>query len=590
MPDAGSPDAGASDAGTGNPAAGPRVVLVGPPGSGKTTVGGALAERLGAPLRDVDADIEAVAGKTISEIFTDDGEPAFRALEESCVARALAEHGGVLAVGGGAVLSARTRDLLRGHRVIFLNVGMAEGVRRTGLSTNRPLLVGVNPRATFKALLDARLPLYREVATAEIDTDGRGVEEIVEQIVDETGEAIAVTTGTTMNSPAYRTDGPSPATVEPVRIRVGAERPYEVVVGRGSLGELADAVRDGSSVAIIHQPTLTTIAERVREELTAAGMDVQRIEVPDAEDGKSLSVAAFCWDVLGKTKLDRRGVVLALGGGAVTDLVGFVAGTWMRGVRVVHVPTTLLAMVDAAVGGKAAINTDAGKNLVGVFHEPEAVLADLATLETLPPNELVAGMAEIVKAGFIADPAILELIERDPAAAIDPTGELLGELVRRAIAVKAEVVSADLRESGLREILNYGHTLGHAIERRERYRWRHGAAVSVGMVFAAELARLAGRLDDATAQRHRDVLTMLRLPTEYDPDALPELLEIMLGDKKARAGTLRFVVLDGLAKPGRLEGPDPSLLAAAYSAVSGQRQSTGQSTGQPKGQSKGVAL
>ncbi|HEX5402162.1 MAG TPA: 3-dehydroquinate synthase, partial [Pseudonocardiaceae bacterium] len=265
--------------------------------------------------------------------------------------------------------------------------------------------------------------------------------------------------------------------------------------------------------------------------------------------------------------MDRNGVVVGLGGGAVTDLAGFVAGTWMRGVRVVHVPTTLLGMVDAAVGGKAGINTEAGKNLVGVFHEPLAVFADLVTLETLPRNELVAGMGEVIKAGFIADPTILDLIEAEPEAALDPTGDVLGELVRRAVRMKADVVSADLRESSLREVLNYGHTLGHAIERREHYRWRHGAAVSVGLVFAAELARLAGRLDDETAARHRAVLASVGLPTGYDADALPELLDGMRRDKKTKAGMLRFVVLDGLAEPGRLEGPDPDLLAAAYAAV-----------------------
>jgi 3-dehydroquinate synthase len=358
--------------------------------------------------------------------------------------------------------------------------------------------------------------------------------------------------------------------VEPVRIRVAAERPYDVVVGRGLLGELVNVLCGTPSVALVHQPTLTATAEAVREELAAVGIDAHRIEIPDAEDGKALAVAGFCWEVLGKIGLDRTSAVVALGGGAVTDLAGFVAGTWMRGIRVVHVPTTLLGMVDAAVGGKAGINTEAGKNLVGVFHEPAAVLVDLATLETLPHNELVAGMAEVVKAGFIADPVILERIEAAPAAAVDPTGDVLGELVCRAVRVKADVVSADLRESDLREVLNYGHTLGHAIERRERYRWRHGAAVSVGMVFAAELSRLAGRLDDATADRHRGVLTTLGLPVSYDADALPQLLEAMRTDKKTRSGVLRFVVLDGLAKPGRLEGPDPSLLAAAYSAVAAE--------------------
>jgi 3-dehydroquinate synthase len=355
---------------------------------------------------------------------------------------------------------------------------------------------------------------------------------------------------------------------EPRRIRVATAQPYDVIIGRYLRAELLDALGEGA-VAIVHQPTLVEPAEALRTVLEYLGTQAYRIEVPDAEDGKTLAVAGFCWDVLGKVGLDRSGTVVGFGGGAVTDLAGFVAANWLRGVRVVHVPTTLLAMVDAAVGGKAGINTEAGKNLVGAFYEPAAVLVDLATLPTLPRAELVAGMAEVVKAGFIADPAILELIEGDPADALDPSGPVLEELVIRAIRVKAGVVAADLRESHLREILNYGHTLGHALERREGYRWRHGAAVSVGMVFAAELARLAGRLDDATAQRHRAVLGSLGLPTGYDADALPELLEGMRNDKKTRLGVLRFVVLDGLAKPGRLEDPDPELLAGAYAAVAG---------------------
>ncbi|WP_130343061.1 3-dehydroquinate synthase [Herbihabitans rhizosphaerae] len=356
-------------------------------------------------------------------------------------------------------------------------------------------------------------------------------------------------------------------TAEPTRIRVSTAAPYDVVIGRGLLEELVRAVGDASKVAVIHTPTLGRTAEATRDELVAAGLDAHRVEIPDAEDGKALTVAAFCWEVLGRIGLDRQGAIVALGGGAVTDLAGFVAGTWMRGVRLVNVPTTLAGMVDAAVGGKTAINTDAGKNIVGVFHEPAAVIVDLATLETLPHNEIVAGMAEVIKGGFIADPKIVELVEADPAAAVDPKGDVIAELVRRKIQVKADVVSADLRESSLREILNYGHTLGHAIERRERYKWRHGAAVSVGMVFAAELARLAGRLDDETADRHRAVLTSIGLPVTYAADALPQLIDGMRNDKKTRAGVLRFVVLDGLAKPGRLEGPDPAMLAAAYSAI-----------------------
>ncbi|BAH55170.1 3-dehydroquinate synthase [Rhodococcus opacus] len=354
---------------------------------------------------------------------------------------------------------------------------------------------------------------------------------------------------------------------EPVRVQVQTANPYPVIIGRGLLGELVDELTGTRTVAIFHQPPLAETAEAVRAALAEKGIDAHRIEIPDAEDGKDLAVAGFCWEVLGRIGLTRSDAVVSLGGGAATDLAGFVAATWMRGVRVIHVPTTLLAMVDAAVGGKTGINTEAGKNLVGSFHEPSAVLIDLATLETVPRNEIVAGMAEVVKTGFIADPVILELIEKDPEAALDPTGTVLPELIRRSVEVKAKVVAADLRESDLREILNYGHTLGHAIERRERYRWRHGAAVAVGLVFAAELGRLAGRLDDATADRHRTILELVGLPTTYDADAFGQLVEGMQTDKKNRAGVLRFVVLDGLAKPGRLEGPDPSLLVAAYSAV-----------------------
>jgi 3-dehydroquinate synthase len=359
---------------------------------------------------------------------------------------------------------------------------------------------------------------------------------------------------------------------EPVRVTVATSRPYDVVIGRDLGDEVVAAVVGSPKVAIVHPPTLVERAEATRARLLDNGIDTHLVPVPDAEAGKTLAVAGQCWDALAAMGMDRGGTVVALGGGAVTDLGGFVAASWMRGVRLVNVPTTLLGMVDAAVGGKTGINIDAGKNLVGAFHEPAAVIVDLTTLRTLPTDELVPGMAEVLKGGFIADPGILDLFEQDPQAALDPDGDVLAELVRRKIQVKADVVAADLRESSLREILNYGHTLGHAVERRERYRWRHGAAVSVGLVFAAELARAAGRLDDATADRHRTILQSIGLPTSYDPDALPELTTTMLGDKKTRAGRLRFVVLDGLAKPGRLEDPPPELLARAYDKLTARPQ------------------
>jgi len=365
--------------------------------------------------------------------------------------------------------------------------------------------------------------------------------------------------------------GTGTSTTANTRITVGGSgdaSPYDVVIGTGLLGELPEMLGPKTSrVAIIHPKALTATAEAIRADLAALYQTAITIEVPDAEEAKSLTVLGYLWSVLGQAGFTRTDAIVGVGGGATTDLAGFAAATWLRGVRVVQVPTTLLGMVDAAVGGKTGINTAEGKNLVGAFHPPAGVLCDLAALETLPGNEFVAGLAEVVKCGFIADPVILDLIEQDLDAAKVADGPHTRELIERAVQVKATVVSADLKESGQREILNYGHTLGHAIERNERYQWRHGAAISVGMIFAAELGRLAGRLDEATAQRHHDVLGGLGLPLTYDAAAWPKLLDAMRVDKKSRADMLRFIVLGGLAKPVVLEGPDPQLLAAAYAEV-----------------------
>ncbi len=362
-------------------------------------------------------------------------------------------------------------------------------------------------------------------------------------------------------------------------VTVAGERPYDVVIGRHLLGALPGLLGpDVQRVLVVHPAALATTADAVLADLREHGYEAFGAEVPDAEEAKTAQVAAFCWQVLGQAGFTRSDAVVGVGGGATTDLAGFVAATWLRGVRVVQLPTTVLAMVDAAVGGKTGINTAEGKNLVGAFHPPAGVLCDLAALESMAPHDFVAGLAEVVKAGFIADPVILDLVEshvdllKDPVAAAG--SDVLTELIERAVAVKARVVGEDLREAGLREILNYGHTFGHAIEHVERYRWRHGAAVSVGMVFAAELARLAGRLDDQVVDRHRAVLTALGLPTSYRGDRWDQLLTAMRRDKKTRGDRLRFVVLEGIARPTRLEGPDPTLLAAAYAEVAEEPRRT----------------
>lgn len=351
------------------------------------------------------------------------------------------------------------------------------------------------------------------------------------------------------------------------KIAVGGERPYDVVIGADLLPELAPLLAGAHRVAVIHSAAVAPLAAPVCTALRSAGHGVLGMAVPDGEAAKSLSVAARCWDELGRAGFTRSDAVVGVGGGAVTDLAGFVAAAWLRGVRVVHLPTTLVGMVDAAIGGKTGLNIAAGKNLVGAFHPPAGVLCDLPALRSLPHADVVAGLAEVVKCGFISDPTILDLIEQDAAAAAAHDSSVLRELVERSVRVKAGVVGRDLREAGPREVLNYGHTLAHAIERAECYRWRHGDAVAVGLVFAAELARLAGRLDPRIAARHGEILRRLGLPTTYHAGAWPQLRQAMRVDKKARGDRLRLVVLDDLARPGILDDPDPDLLAEAYAAV-----------------------
>lgn len=350
-------------------------------------------------------------------------------------------------------------------------------------------------------------------------------------------------------------------------IPVGGSDPYDVIIGRGTLGTIADHL--GSRVAkvlIVHPPTLGAKANVLRESLQGS-YEVLLAEVPDAEDAKRVEVAAFCWQIMGQTDFTRTDAVIGFGGGATTDLAGFVAATWLRGVRLIQVPTSVVGMVDAAVGGKTGINTSEGKNLVGSFYAPTAVVMDLDVLDTLPRNEILAGFAEIVKCGFIGEPEILDIIEADVDAVTDPTAPQFRRVLELSVGLKARVVSEDFKESGLREILNYGHTLGHAIEHAERYRWRHGAAISVGMVFAAELGRLAGSLSDAVVDRHRSILTSLSLPIDYPLGRWQTLLATMQRDKKARAGMIRFIVLDDVGKVTTLNGPDEALLFAAYQEV-----------------------
>jgi 3-dehydroquinate synthase len=353
------------------------------------------------------------------------------------------------------------------------------------------------------------------------------------------------------------------------RIPVGGESPYEVLVGTGILSELPKLVPDqAETVAVIHDERLEAIAAQATALLKDAGFRVVSAGVPSGEAAKTIDVAAGLWSWLGQSRVTRSDCVVGIGGGAATDVAGFAAAAWLRGVPIVQVPTTVLGMVDAAVGGKTAVDIPEGKNLVGAFHPPAAVLCDMAALETLSQADYVAGLAEVIKAGFIADAEILRLVEEDTVGASYHGGPHARELIERAIRVKARVVSADLREAGLREILNYGHTLAHAIERVEEYRCLHGNAVAIGMVFAAEVGWLAGCLDEASVARHRRILQSVGLPTAYPGGRWRELREAMSLDKKSRGATLRMVVLEGEGHPGIMKSPPESLLEDAYAAVS----------------------
>lgn len=356
-------------------------------------------------------------------------------------------------------------------------------------------------------------------------------------------------------------------------IQVAAERPYEVAIGAGALAGLPGLLQGASRVAIIHQGVVQDHARRLAQELAAQGLATSTVLVPEGEAAKTAEVLAACWDELAAAGLTRNDVVVGMGGGATTDLAGFVAATWLRGVGFVSVPTTVLAMVDAAVGGKTGINVPAGKNLVGAFHEPRGVLCDLDLLLGLPPREVSSGLAEVVKCGFIADERILELVEQDPSEATDVSTVRFAELVHRAVAVKAATVSADLREATSRgdqvgrEALNYGHTLGHAIEAYQHFSWRHGEAISIGMVFVAEVSARVLGLPGEVVQRHRRVLASVGLPVAYNAAEWPVLRATMSLDKKARGTALRLVGLREVGQVSIIDSPAEGVLLEAWRSL-----------------------
>jgi len=344
------------------------------------------------------------------------------------------------------------------------------------------------------------------------------------------------------------------------RISITADRNYEVVIDIDWQKAIEPYLTNRGQVAVIVSETMR---DRIVK-LPVADAQIHIFTVPDSEAGKSFSTYQKVLDWLGAAGFTRNDLIVAVGGGAVTDLSGFVASSWLRGIDWVAVPTTLAAMVDAAVGGKTGINSEYGKNLIGSFYSPIAVLVDLTWLDSLSDRDFAAGLAEVIKCGFIVDAKIVELLKERNLLEVRSDRGLTLELITRSITVKAKVVSGDFKESFDREILNYGHTLGHAIELHSKYTLRHGECVSIGLVFAANLANQCGILAEQETDLHREILSNLGLPTSYESRHWPELRANMAIDKKSRSGTLRFVAISEIGKTLRIEAPSESDLLAAY--------------------------
>ena len=347
-------------------------------------------------------------------------------------------------------------------------------------------------------------------------------------------------------------------------IKVSAERDYTVQLSNSWRDSLTENVQGRARVALIVSEPL---ASRIQG-LDLGSAEVFSFAIPDGEAGKSSSTLIKIWDWLGAAGFTRSDLIVGIGGGAVTDFAGFAAASWLRGLDWIAVPTTVAGAVDAAVGGKTAINSDYGKNLIGAFHSPIKVIIDLDWFSTLTDRDFAAGLAEVVKCGFIADGKILDLMRGKSVSDVRRDLALVQELVERSVKVKSEVVSQDFKESFAREALNYGHTLGHAVELDCEYSMRHGECVSIGMAFMASLQLDLGLISKDLAAEHLQILQDLDLPIKYKRESWPKLLAHMAVDKKSRGNSLRFVTISEIGKTDRLENPDPKTLYAAYEKVS----------------------
>ena len=434
----------------------PVAVIIGMMGAGKTRVGKEVAQMMNLPFADADNEIEHDAGMRIPEYFEKYGEPEFRRLESDVVLDMLEDFDGIFSLGGGAPMTPSIQEGLAqyiadGGKVVYLMADPEEAMERANRGGGRPMLNG-DANERWKKLYKERDPVFRSVANVHVGTRGQSPQAAARKLMEMIDQRIVHVTGSTIE-------------------------PYDVRIGEGVMGQLAQVLGSKpAKVALIHTQPVQRHSDRARTLLRQAGYDAYDIVIPDAEAGKTIEVANGIWQRLGDEGFTRSDAIVGLGGGAATDLAGFVAATWMRGIRYVNCPTSLLAMVDASTGGKTGINTPQGKNLVGSFYTPAGVLADLKSLASLPNDIFIEGLGEVAKSGFIMDPEILQILEDhagelrafDGSTFLDSgLKDVVAELIEHTVSVKAYHVSADLKEAGLREFLNYGHTLGHAIENHE---------------------------------------------------------------------------------------------------------------------------
>ncbi len=525
------------------------LVLVGFMGSGKSTVGPHLARRLDRPFVDLDDVIEAEAGRSVAEIFSSEGEAGFRERESRCLQQVLEQDASVVAVGGGAPMRDENWARIRNNnRVVALMAEPGELARRLDGSADRPLLAPGAP-SVIASLLPLRLSRYLE-ADLVIKTDGLDPVDVARKVHDRlSGEGL-----------------------QRIPIEIPGS-PHEVMVGSHLTGLVAAAlhrmVKESPSVVVVSD---TVVGERhgrpLIEALASDGITAQLHLVPVGEAAKELTVLAGIYEALAAFRVDRHGALIALGGGAVGDVAGFAAATWMRGIGYLQVPTTLLAMVDSSIGGKTAINLPAGKNLVGAVHQPSAIFCDLAYLATLPDEEYRASLAEVIKAAVIADRPFVDWLLANLPAVLRREPAAVREAVSRAIAVKAAVVAKDPQERGPRAILNYGHTVGHALERAAGFgRLRHGEAVAWGMEVAGHLSVSTGRCSPEAIRPQHALLRdtgLLASPPAVDRTAV---LDAMRHDKKSRAGELRWVLLRDIGHAEYGQSVDPSMVAASLAEV-----------------------